>query len=252
VIERILPDAVAVAESFDDPADAYLYPEEAVAVARAVDKRRREFATGRHCARRALAKLGLPIGPVPPGEKGSPVWPAGVVGSITHCEGYRGAAVAAAGAVASMGIDAEPHGELPEGVLRAISLPEERRWIERRTEEQQGIHWDRLLFCAKEAVYKAWFPLTARWLDFEEAEISVEPAADPATGRFVARLLVPGPRLPSPAGGVGDETSGDMSSGETISAFPGRWLVADGLVLTSVVLTARAARSPDARDEVAA
>jgi 4'-phosphopantetheinyl transferase-like protein len=60
VIEKILPDAVASCEAFDDPPDAALFPEEEAVISRAVEKRRREFRTVRHCARRALTELGLP------------------------------------------------------------------------------------------------------------------------------------------------------------------------------------------------
>ena len=48
------------------------------------------------------------------------------------------------------------------------------------------VHWDRVLFSAKESIYKAWFPLTGRWLGFEEASLSIDPAA----GTFAARLHV--------------------------------------------------------------
>ena len=70
LIEKILPDAVASAEAFDDPPDAVLYPGEAEVISRAVDKRRREFRTVRHCARQALRQLGLPPTPVLPGKRG--------------------------------------------------------------------------------------------------------------------------------------------------------------------------------------
>ena len=67
-----------------------------------------------------------------------------------------------------MGVDAEPHDVLPDGVLDAISLPAERAEL---AALPSGMHWDRILFCAKEATYKAWFPLTKRWLGFEDAHI---------------------------------------------------------------------------------
>ena len=85
MIEKVLARGVASVEAFCDPPDAVLYPGEAELVARAVDKRRREFCTVRHCARQALRQLGLPPAPVLRGERGEPRWPAGVVGSMTHC-----------------------------------------------------------------------------------------------------------------------------------------------------------------------
>jgi 4'-phosphopantetheinyl transferase EntD len=218
VIEEILPRQAACAEEFGDPPDATLYPEEEALVARAVDKRRREFTTARACARRAMGALGIPPAPIPRGERGAPAWPSGVVGSITHCDGYRGSAVAFARDVRSIGLDAEPNDELPEGVLEAVSSPAERRHVERLRAEFPEVFWDRLLFSAKESVYKAWFPLTGRWLDFHEAVVVPEP--DAAT--FSAHLCVPGP----------------VVDGRRLTGFSGRWLVRRGLVLTAIAVTA--------------
>ncbi|SCL26362.1 4'-phosphopantetheinyl transferase EntD (siderophore biosynthesis) [Micromonospora pallida] len=217
MIERILPPAVAVVESFTDPADLKLHPDEEPLVANAVEKRRREFTTVRDCARRAMARLDLPPVPVLSGARGAPIWPAGVVGSMTHCDGYRGAALARAADVASVGIDAEPHASLPDGVLDAIALPAEQIRTAALRATESTVCWDRLLFSAKEAVYKAWFPLTGRWLDFSEADIVVDPG-----GTFAARLLVSGPVL----------------DGREVTTFPGRFLVDDGLILTAITLPA--------------
>jgi 4'-phosphopantetheinyl transferase EntD len=121
LLSDVLPgvDALAAAEMYDDPPD--LTP-----IAKSVAKRRNEFITVRYCARQALGELGVPPVPILKGDKGEPCWPDGVVGSLTHCTGYRGAAVGRHGAVRSVGIDAEPHDVLPKGVLDAISLPKER------------------------------------------------------------------------------------------------------------------------------
>ena len=121
MIAGILPPEVSVAEEFGDVPGVLLFPEEEAVIARAVDKRRREFTTARACARAALDKLGLPPVPIVPGLRGAPGWPAGIVGSITHCAGYRAAAVARDREVVTIGLDAEPHEPLPAGVLGAIA-----------------------------------------------------------------------------------------------------------------------------------
>jgi 4'-phosphopantetheinyl transferase EntD len=140
-----------------------------------------------------------------------------VVGSLTHCEGFRGAVVGLRPGVRSVGIDAEPHAVLPKGVLDAISLPVER--IELAT-LAGGLHWDRILFCAKEATYKAWFPLTNRWLGFEDAHIVFDIDDTGVTGEFRSRILV------DPA----------AESGPPLHTLSGRWLVRDGLALAAIVL----------------
>ncbi|MER5206095.1 4'-phosphopantetheinyl transferase superfamily protein [Streptomyces sp. NPDC002825] len=235
MIAELLPDAVASAWRGDDTEPVTLFPEEAAAVARAVAKRQREFATVRLCARLALGRLGLPETPLVPGTRGAPRWPHGVAGSMTHCAGYRAAAVARTADVASLGIDAEPAEPLPDGVLDVVSLPGERRRLDALTAGVPGVPWDRLLFSAKESVFKTWYPLKGSELGFEEAsvEFTPDPDTDPDpdpdpgpdthgrhTGSFTARLLVPGP--------VTGHTRHDH--------FTGRWLVREGLVLTAIAL----------------
>jgi 4'-phosphopantetheinyl transferase EntD len=217
VIEALLPAAVAVAEAGEEGDDAELFPAEASLVARAVEKRRREFAGGRGCAHRALERLGVAPGPVLAGERGEPIWPPDVVGAISHCRGYRGCAVGRAADVATIGIDAEPHAPLPEGLLADIALPEELAPLGELARTEPEVSWDRLLFSAKEAVYKAWYPLAGRWLGFEDAVLSF----DAGRREFSARLLVPGP----------------LVDGTEIGGFRGRWLLAEGLLLTAIAVS---------------
>ncbi|HWE90877.1 MAG TPA: 4'-phosphopantetheinyl transferase superfamily protein [Pseudonocardiaceae bacterium] len=215
MIERLLPAEVISAEIVGDDPTAALLPEEQAMVARSVEKRRREVTNARTCARRALGRLGLPATPILRGAKGEPLWPAGVVGSITHTAGYYAAAVADAGRVRSVGIDAEVHDQLPDGVLRHIAVAEELAWL-KEIGRHQAIWWERLLFSAKESVYKAWFPLARRWLGFEDALITFDPDA----GTFAVRLLV----------------DGTVESGPPLSELSGRFLAEDGYVLTAITL----------------
>jgi 4'-phosphopantetheinyl transferase EntD len=226
VIERILPGPIVAVEAGDDERAVTLFPEEAAMVGRAVEKRRREFATGRDCAHRALERLGVPAGPVLAGNRGEPVWPAGVVGSITHCRGYRGCAVASAKDLAAVGIDAEPHEPLSAGLVEKVAGVEERSGLAELTRAEPEIAWDRLLFSAKEALYKAWYPLTERWLGFEDAVLTI----DRRERTFAARLLVSGPRL----------------GGAELRGFEGRWRVAEGLVLSAVAVGASGEQQPGA------
>lgn len=205
----------AAAEAFEDVPDEPLHPEEEAVIARAVDKRRAEFRTVRACARQALADLGVARPPLVPGSRGAPTWPAGIVGSMTHCSGYRAAAVARANHVLSLGIDAEPGVPLPDGLLSTIALPEEVAHLAALALDTPGTAWDRLLFSAKESVYKTWYPLTQRWLGFEEVLVTFDPG-----GTFTAALVGPGP----------------MVAGRRLTCFPGRWTACRGHVLTAVVL----------------
>lgn len=174
-LEQIVPDAVRVAVLRHD-LDAGLFPSEEFAVVGCVEQRRREFATVRHCARTALAELGAPVGAVPPGPDGAPQWPEGVVGNMTHCAGYRAAAVAWRSMdLASIGIDAEPDQALPATVLRRIASAREAEMLGRLSAHHPIVAWDRLLFSAKEAVVKACWPLGARWASLHGPALVLQP-----------------------------------------------------------------------------
>ena len=220
LLAGVLPgeiDGLAAAEMYSDPRELAPLPEEEPLIAKSVAKRRNEFITVRYCARQALVDLGEDPVPILKGEKGEPCWPDGIVGSLTHCEGFRGAAVGRRTQVRSVGIDAEPHDVLPNGVLDAISLPAERSELDAMP---GGVHWDRVLFCAKEATYKAWFPLTRRWLGFEDAHITFDVDSSGAAGTFTSEILI----------------DADALSGPPLTSLSGRWAVRHGIALTAIVL----------------
>ncbi|MFI6004917.1 4'-phosphopantetheinyl transferase [Streptomyces sp. NPDC051366] len=216
MIEELLPAAVSVCESFEDTAAPVLFPEEERLVTDAIPCRRLEFGTVRMCARTALARIGVPSAPLLRGPGGAPTWPSGVVGSMTHCAGYRAAAVAHGRYVRTIGLDAEPNKPLPDGVLELVTIPSERAWLPSATARRPDVAWDRLVFSAKESVYKAWFPVTGHPLEFEDAEVRVNIDA----GTFTAKLLIPAPTI-----------------GESrLRKFEGRWLARDGLLATATAV----------------
>lgn len=236
MIEDILPEDV-VSVTFDqtglseEGALAALHPVEAEQIGAAVRSRRVDFAAARACARHAMTDLGLPPGPVVRGGRGMPVWPPGVVGTLTHTDGLRAAALARTGSVRSLGLDVEPHGPLPEGVLGSIALPAESRWVDAARSDMATIHWDRVLFTAKEATYKTWFPLTRRWLGFADAHITLTTTRvdddGSATGLLSSRILVPG------------HTS---DGGPDLAELTGRWVVRNGYAASAIVLRPDTAR----------
>lgn len=197
----------AVAYS-DDPDEA-CYPGEEALVASTAPGRRREILTARRCAREALLALGHAPAMILRGPRREPLWPAGITGSITHCAGFRAAAVARVAEVASVGLDAEPHAPLPPRVLGAVTTAPDRDLLARLAVTHPETCWDRLLFSAKESIYKAWYPVTGRWLGFEDASLEI----DPATGDFTGHILL-------------DDAP--------ITRMTGRFLVSQGLIVTAV------------------
>nr|WP_255702896.1 4'-phosphopantetheinyl transferase superfamily protein [Roseivivax sp. GX 12232] len=156
------PRGVAVAICAPDPEARGLYPVEEAAVARAVAGRRSEFAGGRRAARRALAALGHPPVAIPMAEDRSPVWPEGFVGSVSHCAAACIAVVARTEGFAALGVDIEPYDPLPEDLLPEIGSEAELAGVgpDRRLAGRQ-------LFSAKEAAYKAQYPLSRTLFGFD-------------------------------------------------------------------------------------
>lgn len=217
VLRTILPANVECEEHVGEAPGGLLFLDEEQVVARAVERRRREFATVRVCARACLRRLGHPPVPILPGRGGAPAWPAGVRGSMTHCDGYAAAAVAPASSVTSIGIDAEPDAPLPDGVLEIVATPAELAVLHGLERLDEGPCWDRLLFSAKEAVYKAWCPVMSQWLDPQEAEIVFHRGRSSFTAVLSREAMTPG-RLP-------------------IARLHGRWARRHGIVVTAVVLS---------------
>jgi 4'-phosphopantetheinyl transferase EntD len=219
MLKMILPADVESEECFGEASGGLLFPEEEKIIAHAVEARRREYAAVRSCARACLERLSYAPVPIMPGIEGAPMWPAGVQGSMTHCAGYAAAAVGLLPRISAIGIDAEPDAPLPDGVLDLVATPAERDRHAGTQLEPTGLNWDRLLFSAKEAVYKAWFPLVGEWLDHQEAEIVI----DPQDGTFAAFLA----------------RDGLIVDGRQVRRLHGRWVRKRGILVTAVVLGSR-------------
>jgi len=178
--------------------DGFLFPEEDRLLSpRAAVKRRREFGLGRAAAHEAIASLlGVSSRPVGKGEHGEPLWPPGLVGSITHCGDTALAAVGRRADTAGIGIDLE---QLSRATARDISgrvcTARERAWVREAggpAEERLRV---RMLFSAKESVYKAFFPAGGVFLGFGDAELRWD-----ARERAFHGSLLRGAGAPFPAG----------------------------------------------------
>ncbi|MCG8591239.1 MAG: 4'-phosphopantetheinyl transferase superfamily protein [Proteobacteria bacterium] len=188
----LFPAAAVVVVARPEMWEAPLHPEEAVSVARAVEHRRREFAAGRACAREALTALEIPPQPLLVGPDRAPVWPPGVVGSLTHCEGFCAAVVAPAETAAGLGLDAEPAQPLPEEVLETVLTDSEQQFVDTQplpATAPTGADWARLVFSAKESVYKCQSSCVGLSLDFHDVELEIDPQAE--VFQAVLRVDVP-------------------------------------------------------------
>lgn len=199
LLPRLLPAGIATAEAAgaelagDDLPPLWPGEEQGIGP-NAVQARRVSYHWSRALARRAMVELGHEPKAVPKGASREPRWPAGLVGSITHCDGYCAAAVARSREWASVGIDAETVQPLIDGVVARIAGDEERAWLATREDPARATV---ALFSAKEAVYKVWFPLTGTWLGFHDVTVELtEPTAAEPIGTFRVELRVPVPAGP--------------------------------------------------------
>lgn len=213
LIGRILPPGAACHECPPEPVRLQLHPveERYLAESRMSERRRREYALGRWCARRAMTVFRRGDGPLLSTASRAPAWPNGLVGSITHCEGYCAAAVATTESLAAIGIDAERWQAMPPDVGSHIASVED---YQLSSLDRSDIKSLALIFSAKESVFKALNPLTGSFFDF----LSVTLRVDTEAGLFsIASARVP----------------------EVASHAPrlaGRFLVTDELVLTSAYI----------------
>jgi 4'-phosphopantetheinyl transferase EntD len=155
-----------------------LWPEEALP--KAVEKRLCEFAAGRRAARQAMSAIGIPPAAIPAGQDRAPVWPDGVLGSISHGGGACLALVAKKHTSwALLGIDIEADTSLEPELWETVLTPEERASLPEGP--AAGLQAKRI-FSAKEATYKAQYPLSSTLLEFHDLAVGLE--RDAFTARF--------------------------------------------------------------------
>lgn len=188
-----------------------LLKSEAVFVDGAAQTRIEQFTAGRVCSRVALGRLGVAATtPILRGEDRAPIWPKGFVGSISHTDSWCAAAVARADEVRSIGIDLEAATPLKEALWRRVCTPKEREWLH---ELPNGGLMGKVLFSAKEAVYKCQYPLTTQFLGFQAVELELNDDAFRA---------------------VFQQEAGEFKPGDVMT---GRYLVEEGLVASACELS---------------
>jgi 4'-phosphopantetheinyl transferase EntD len=215
LLRSLFGEAAITAEALVRPDDDHLFPEERAYLRDAAPIRRAQFGTARIYARRALAELGVaPTALVPRADR-SPVWPPGIVGSISHTRDRCAVVVARDTHARSLGLDIEGVRTLEEGVDETVLTPRELRFLRAQPRSRHDALL-MLFFSAKEAYYKCQYPMTGTFLDFREVELEIQLEA----GRFDARALKPG--IPAFVGRLG-----------------GRFAFEHGMVMSGVELGAR-------------
>ena len=124
-IDTLALPGVAVGHRLISPGDEHaLLKEEVPALAASVVKVRRASGAARIVARQLLTQLGYANCALPKGPAGAPVWPAGIVGSLSHDSRVAVAAVGMRADVGALGIDVEPAECLPSELLDLVVTPQ--------------------------------------------------------------------------------------------------------------------------------
>ncbi len=195
-----------------------LFPQEARLLSGVAVKRAREFAAGRLCARRALVELGGVEVPLEVDDDRQPRWPPAFTGSITHTEGFCGAAVAKHGHIRALGLDAEIVGQVSPEIWHEIMAPPELAWMQTLPATEQ-VNAAALIFSAKEAFFKCQFAVTGEWLDFQAVTVGYS-GHGAGVRTFVVRPLI------------------KMALFEhTVTSLTGRYVFSNNLVFAGMALT---------------
>jgi len=189
LIGPLLESDMWAGELFDTGQVLALHPQEEIHVGRAAEKRRRDFALGRACARAALVPLGHGEAAIGVGADGAPLWPVGILGSITHTRGYAAALAGEANRFSGLGVDAERIGGVtPKLWPRLFNVAEQAHLIERADADVAAT----LLFSAKESSFKAWRlrgALTFRdiHINLQDSSFTADHAGQTLRGRFAVQ-----------------------------------------------------------------
>lgn len=172
LLAPLFEDDVAIAATDPTEDQPAPLPEEAEGLSpRTVEKRRREFSAGRAVARQAMVKLSHPPAPILIGKDRAPVWPEGLIGSITHCKTSAMAVVSTSDRYAGLGLDVEEDTPLKPDLWDAICSTREQKWMRQHDSPAQ---MGKLIFSAKEAAYKCQYNLSRRYFGFDGMELEFD------------------------------------------------------------------------------
>ncbi|MEP6564343.1 MAG: 4'-phosphopantetheinyl transferase superfamily protein [Mesorhizobium sp.] len=168
----------------------HLLPQEARSIPSRQPLMRRASGAARWIARGLLADMGLSDAAVLRASSGAPVWPPGITGSLAHDDEMAVAAVAPMSHIGSLGIDVEPALPLPDDIFALVATTAD------RTDQVNRHLAGRILFSAKEAVYKAVYPLDREVLGYEDIVVDLTTgAAMTKTGRGASLVYCVAPRV---------------------------------------------------------
>jgi 4'-phosphopantetheinyl transferase EntD len=184
MIEKLFTNQVIALNATQGMWEGDLYPEEQECIRKAVHKRRGEFTAGRLCAREVLFRLGVVNFPLLVGPGRAPLWPKNIVGSISHCHNLCVVAATKDKEIIGLGVDVEVAEPLEIAVKELVCTEKEKQWIV-STPPRIGSNLAKIIFSAKESVYKSLFPIMRIPLDFMDIQVVL----NTQTNEFVVELF---------------------------------------------------------------
>ena len=217
ILSLLFPEHVITEETGNEITFGEIYPEEEIYVSKAVQKRRIDFANGRICAKKALARTGINKFPLTMSKDRSPIWPDNIVGSISHTKGYCGVAIALKKDAKSIGLDIECDNRLSKKCWYLTCTKEELRQIESLPDDMQNT-LATLIFSAKECFYKCQYPISKSWSGFHDAILRTDLALE--DGKFEIELQ-------------NEISANGLKKGDL---FDGRYIFKNGFVFSGITL----------------
>jgi 4'-phosphopantetheinyl transferase EntD len=179
-LTAMFPTGVSVSIAEKDMYTGELPLQEFQYIRKAVPKRQREFTAGRNSARQALQSLGATAPPILMDSHRAPIWPPGIVGTITHCDGFCAAAVAKDTRFSGLGMDAEimtsKGTDIPYSDMEMVHFFNLRKLTK--------LNWEIIAFSAKEAFFKSYYPNTKFFLELGDVEVAFSLSEDRNKGEF--------------------------------------------------------------------
>jgi 4'-phosphopantetheinyl transferase EntD len=176
-LKSIIPESIEYKiNKISDFGNEQIFHTEQKLVEKSCPKRKKEFVAGRITAKYILQSFGVENFPILTGKFREPVWPLGIVGSISHCSEYCFVAASSEKYTLSLGVDIEPNEPIAEELINYVLTDKEKDWIQyQKGKGGEGIHWSKAIFSAKESAYKCVFPLLKKYIDFKEVQTVFQP-----------------------------------------------------------------------------
>ena len=179
-LQSILPpncfSCVEVINNTNSDSEFTLYPEELALTKKMSSKRLYDFSSGRYAARKLLLNYEIEKHPILIGENRAPIWPTGIIGSISHSENLCIAVISDKKALNSIGVDIESSKRINADILPLICNEEEISHI-KLLEKASNINIltnAKLIFSIKESLFKCLNPLINNWIDYKEMQVKID------------------------------------------------------------------------------